>query len=938
MAQRKEQYENFADSIFKFIFASNKKNDPLPQPRNIPGVSGDEMAYALGEIAASPAMYVSEETLNVINEPINNIKLAKLAEVNLEAGQPSLKTEINLNNLTNFLTNPEGFLDDVFAGRDGQKRAARKLNMIRGLGGVLDLGIGAVAMRSAGLSTVDSLEMGSILGNERWNAENRNMKAEELATRASALEAARARNLDYNQANKQAQIFTSIMESSRFDLQNLDITKIHAKENFHAKKQIVNKFKHHGITDENQINDILDRYADRAKNYKNQEGYNWNVGDLNKNITKRHSEGLDFNNPNEWINSENPADKIRALKYEELKAEIALLPNNDEKVKKVKQLKQIETWQLSNGGNMKWSAKFGEMSLNAQSLNQLVLQGGGFSALISGGLFDARKNNLTPSEGKKVVFKTSFDEDEKELPTHEILVARDDMNRRYTSLNNFYYFTPASIGKTLFVNGEGFAYRAYLNQEKIRDTIKGSDSLYKYVRDSGGSIKDEPLSGILGEVDINNQDAVLKRLSEGDNYLHLLKTLEDEKNNINNPELLKEFARMEKLNNKTKNSIGLKYANWIGDKSGKVVHVAKKPGELISKGIGLGLVKVFGKKTGEKLKGFFSGSKVSLKKVSRALAKKAVHALAQTFGFATTGGLANVLIYAATEVIYFVSEKMLKPVFKIFAFFAWSIGMILLIMLIGVISAFNAINPFSTLSREFDTASKAPPTECVECAPDDDWDGIDRDRRRGGGRSSPDDPSEPDSGEPEIPGDGSLPDFACYNGFPHYGQNDPTWSSFPYVGYRGGGTIGSSGCGPTAAAMVLASYRVTNNEGYLINPVDVARFALNRGHRVMGQRGTSANLFPDVAGYYGLNHRHVSKNEALQSARNGQPVILLGNYPPVHRWPGRNGGHYVVLVGADASRVYICDPQIESGTGNKGRSVPVNVFLNSNNRGAYLIY
>lgn len=40
------------------------------------------------------------------------------------------------------------------------------------------------------------------------------------------------------------------------------------------------------------------------------------------------------------------------------------------------------------------------------------------------------------------------------------------------------------------------------------------------------------------------------------------------------------------------------------------------------------------------------------------------------------------------------------------------------------------------------------------------------------------------------------------NGFPYFSQNDDRWNGIRY----GGGNIGTSGCGPTAAAMIVKSY------------------------------------------------------------------------------------------------------------------------------------
>ncbi len=166
-------------------------------------------------------------------------------------------------------------------------------------------------------------------------------------------------------------------------------------------------------------------------------------------------------------------------------------------------------------------------------------------------------------------------------------------------------------------------------------------------------------------------------------------------------------------------------------------------------------------------------------------------------------------------------------------------------------------------------------------------------------------------------------------GVPYFAQNDPNayWYNQPY----GHNTMQASACGPTAASMVLAYYGISP-----MDPWIAATFSVANGYRATS--GTYSSFFPAIAGYYGLKHDYISINQALAEARKGNPVILLGDYPPVHRWEGRSGGHFVVLTRADDNMIYINDPQIDPRTGRKTRAVPISEFLKSANRGAYLIY
>lgn len=897
MSQKKGQYENFADSIFNFIFSFNKKDSP-PRPRpNIPGVGGNEMANSLAAIAENPAMYASEQSLEIINEPLDSIGVADISKAKLSDDGTAVKSGVTLKNLSEFVTNPEGAIDGAFAKAEGAKKGAKQLNRMRGLGGLIDLGVGATMSRSLGAPAINSLEMGTVLGNERLGVDDRNMKAEETASRASALEAARESALDYDTANKNAQIFTSVMEASRHELKGKDIRQLHQTD----KNKLIKKFQKKGLTDQDQIDKLLQKYGDRAGRYKSQKGYDWNLGNLNSSLAKRKDRGTDFaTNPDKWRDSDNPADKLRALKHEELSAEIDLLPDTDPRKRTLLgQRHHIEVWQQANSNSMRWSAAFGEAHHAIGSLNEMVLKGGAGAALISGDFFDNKKNYFSPSEEKKV--KLNGEE-------HEIMVSRNDGSYPGSALTGLYYLTPGSIGKTLFVNGEGFAYRAYKNQEKIFRSIKGSESIYQYVSANQGQFSSLPF---LDGVDFNNQNELLGRFAQGENYKELLNILNTNRGSISDPELLKIFDQLQGWNNKIENSSWLKMAGFVKG----INKWLNAPKRKLQQGFGYMATRIFG----EKAKEYMTAGAISLRKISRGLAKKAVHALAQAFGFAVSGGLANVLIYAGTEVIYFLGEKLLKPAVKVLALFLWSMGMLLIFMLLGVINMFDAINPFSSLSASFDTAGNTAPIYCEECA---------RAGRTSYGGST--------TMEPGTHGTEYAPSYdACFDDFPHYGQNDPN-SIWYGVTYGSHSTINASGCGPTAAAMILANLGVENDQGEPINPLDVANFALQNGHRVPS--GTAATLFPDIASYYGFRHDYINTAQALERARNGQPVILLGNSPPVHRWAGREGGHFVVLTGADNEKVHICDPQIEPGTGNKARTVPLSVFLNNQSRGAYVIY
>ena len=132
------------------------------------------------------------------------------------------------------------------------------------------------------------------------------------------------------------------------------------------------------------------------------------------------------------------------------------------------------------------------------------------------------------------------------------------------------------------------------------------------------------------------------------------------------------------------------------------------------------------------------------------------------------------------------------------------------------------------------------------------------------------------------------------NGFTYYSQEDPRWKNKSYVsGVDDGATMGDTGCGPTAMAMV-ATQAAKGNE---VSPTDMARAASESGFR--DETGTNEKFIGYAGDRMGMSHTDVVNPSPAFIAKNaaaGNPVILNG--------VGGNGaftpsGHYVVAVGTD---------------------------------------
>lgn len=128
------------------------------------------------------------------------------------------------------------------------------------------------------------------------------------------------------------------------------------------------------------------------------------------------------------------------------------------------------------------------------------------------------------------------------------------------------------------------------------------------------------------------------------------------------------------------------------------------------------------------------------------------------------------------------------------------------------------------------------------------------------------------------------------------------------------GTIATSGCGPTSAAMVLTY--LTGNE---VSPVETAEFG--NGTYTCSE-GTYWSYFGDIADKYGVQctEQSVNKENIINGLQGDNPVIMSMG-------PGTftSSGHFIVLRDIDENgMVTIADPNSES---RSNQTYDINVFL-----------
>lgn len=142
-----------------------------------------------------------------------------------------------------------------------------------------------------------------------------------------------------------------------------------------------------------------------------------------------------------------------------------------------------------------------------------------------------------------------------------------------------------------------------------------------------------------------------------------------------------------------------------------------------------------------------------------------------------------------------------------------------------------------------------------------------------------------------------------YQGLTYYSQIDNRWKNILYTATGNQSqTIGSSGCGPTCASMVVSSIKGT------ITPVQMADLFVRYGYR-SANNGTYWSAYRAVADEFNIGYTETSNiQKALDLLKNNNYVIAsCGN------GLFTTGGHYIVLVGIEGNTLKIYDPYNYNG-------------------------
>ncbi|MBQ7214325.1 MAG: peptidoglycan-binding protein [Bacteroidales bacterium] len=133
-----------------------------------------------------------------------------------------------------------------------------------------------------------------------------------------------------------------------------------------------------------------------------------------------------------------------------------------------------------------------------------------------------------------------------------------------------------------------------------------------------------------------------------------------------------------------------------------------------------------------------------------------------------------------------------------------------------------------------------------------------------------------------------------------YKQGDSRWKTILYtITGSASQTIGSSGCGPTSMADIMASW-----VDHSITPVEMCAYAKKHGYRTKDS-GTAWDFFKSIATAYGFTNFVQTKSMATARAAIKEGALVVASMGPGY-WT--SGGHFICLWKTDDTYMYACDP------------------------------
>lgn len=161
-----------------------------------------------------------------------------------------------------------------------------------------------------------------------------------------------------------------------------------------------------------------------------------------------------------------------------------------------------------------------------------------------------------------------------------------------------------------------------------------------------------------------------------------------------------------------------------------------------------------------------------------------------------------------------------------------------------------------------------------------------------------------------------------------YLQTDAKWKNNKYGIKDETSTIGSAGCGPTCAAMVIASLADPS-----VTPATTAKWSMDHGYKAYHQ-GTYYSYFAPQMSFYNIQCTQMNYNSIYHGAGSAKSInskalesVKAGNWIIACMGKGdwTSSGHFVLWYGVDGNNALIRDP---NSTKSSRVKAPISTFQN----------
>ena len=139
-----------------------------------------------------------------------------------------------------------------------------------------------------------------------------------------------------------------------------------------------------------------------------------------------------------------------------------------------------------------------------------------------------------------------------------------------------------------------------------------------------------------------------------------------------------------------------------------------------------------------------------------------------------------------------------------------------------------------------------------------------------------------------------------------YKQYDSRWKKIKYtITGSSSQTIGSSGCGPTSMADIMACWVDKK-----ITPVEMCEYSLKKGYRTKNS-GTAWAFYKSVFGAYPQGFSKFTQTKSMATLKS---ALSQGAFAVASMGPGywTSGGHFICVYKVDSTYVYAKDPASSS--------------------------